>query len=142
MPTILLSPIVAGILAQVIKFIVKSNKQELNWKNLLGYSGMPSGHSAMVIALASITGLELGWNTPLFAVTVILAIVVIRDALGIRRYMGRHGRTLNVLIKDLGEDKMLDEEYPHLLEHVGHTPAQVIVGSLIGLIISLLIFMV
>lgn len=142
MNVILISPLVAGILAQVVKFVVKSNKQDFSLKNLLGYSGMPSGHTSMVVALASITALELGVDSPIFAVSVILAVVVIRDALGIRRYMGRHGRTLNILIKDLGQDKMLDEEYPHLLEHVGHTPAQVIVGGLIGLGISIVFFLV
>ena len=51
--------------------------------------------------------------------------------------LGNHGRTLNLLVKDLKEDKFLDEQYPHLLEKIGHTPAQVLVGSLIGFLISL-----
>ncbi|SRR6056297_937683 len=140
MSYILLSPIIAGLIAQLIKFFIKSNKQNFKFRNLLAYSGMPSGHSAMVVGLAAITGLELGWDSPLFAVTVILAVIVIRDALGIRRYLGKHGKTLNILIKDLGEDKMLDEDYPHLLEHVGHTPAQVLVGGAIGLVVSLALF--
>lgn len=140
MSNILLSPILAGLVAQAIKFFIKSNKQKFNFKNLLAYSGMPSGHSAMVIALASIIGLEQGWNSPLFAVSVILAVIVIRDALGIRRYLGKHGKTLNVLIKDLGDDKVLDETYPHLLESVGHTPWQVVIGSFIGLLVSLFLF--
>jgi len=99
---------------------------------------MPSGHSAMVISLATITGLKTGWHSPIFAITVILAIIVIRDALGIRRYLGQHGKVLNILVKDLKDDKMLDEKYPRLLERIGHTPAQVLVGALIGFLVSLL----
>ena len=137
---ILILPLLAGFIAQLIKFFIKSNQQKFNFKNFLAYSGMPSGHSAMVVSLATIVGLEEGWNSPLFAVCVILATIVIRDALGIRRYLGQHGRVLNILVKDLKDDKMLDNNYPHLLERIGHTPMQVIVGSLIGFIISLIGF--
>ncbi len=140
MYTILVSPLIAGFLAQIIKFLIRTNNQKFSFKNLLAYSGMPSGHSAMVVSLATITGLETGWHSPIFAVTFILAIVVIRDALGIRRYLGRHGKTLNILVKDLEDDMVLDEKYPHLLEKIGHTPIQVIVGSLLGFIISILVF--
>src|SRR6056297_2468514 len=137
MSYILLSPILAGLIAQTIKFFIKSNRQKVEFKNLLAYSGMPSGHSAMVTALASIIGLKEGWSSPLFAVSVILAVIVIRDALGIRRYLGKHGKILNILIKDLGDDKVLDESYPHLLEKIGHTPGQVFAGFFIGILVSL-----
>lgn len=133
---ILLLPIISGFIAQLIKFLLKSNKQKLNFKNLLTYAGMPSGHSAMVVSLATIIVLEEGFKSPLFAITFIFALIVIRDALGIRRYLGEHGKILNVLVKDLGDDKVLDEKYPHLLEKIGHTPVQVFVGSLIGFLIS------
>ncbi|MFW5888419.1 MAG: divergent PAP2 family protein [Patescibacteria group bacterium] len=142
MYSILLAPLVAGFLAQVIKFVIRSNQQKFSFKNLLAYSGMPSGHTAMVVSLATITGLESGFHSALFAITFILAVIVIRDALGIRRYLGRHGRTINLLVEDLREDKMLDEQYPHLLERIGHTPAQVLVGGILGLAISTIIFLV
>ncbi len=137
---ILLLPLFAGFLAQLIKFIIKSNKQEFNLKNILIYAGMPSGHSAMVISLSTIIGLELGLTSPIFAVSIVFALIVIRDALGIRRYLGQHGRMLNVLVKDLRDDKILDEDYPHLVEKIGHTPAQVMVGSIIGFLISIIGF--
>ena len=137
---ILLLPILAGFIAQVIKFLIKSNKQKFNFKNLLAYSGMPSGHSALIISLATITGLSQGFQSPIFAVSAVLSIIVIRDALGIRRYLGQHGRVLNALVKDLDDDKVLDEKYPRLLEKIGHTPAQVVAGSLIGFFVSLIGF--
>lgn len=134
---ILLLPLLSGLTAQIIKFFIKSNKQKFSFKNILAYSGMPSGHSAIIISLATIIGLEEGFSSPLFAVCAVLAIIVIRDALGIRRYLGEHGRVLNVLVKDLGNDHVLDQKYPRLLEKIGHTPLQVLIGSLIGFFISL-----
>lgn len=136
MYTILILPLISGLIAQLIKLLLKSNKQKFGFKNLLAYSGMPSGHSAMVVSLVAIIGLKIGFDSPLFAVSTIFALIVIRDALGIRKYLGEHGKTLNILVKDLSNDKILDEKYPHLLEKIGHTPAQVLAGSAIGLVIS------
>jgi uncharacterized protein len=136
---ILILPLIAGVaIAQTMKFFIKSNHQSFQFKNIAAYSGMPSGHSAMVISLATILGLRLGWDSPIFAFSAIFAIIVIRDALGIRSYLGEHGRILNILVKDLKNDHVLDEKYPTLIEKIGHTPAQVIVGSLIGFLTSLI----
>jgi acid phosphatase family membrane protein YuiD len=134
--SILILPLLSGFIAQIIKFFIKSNKQNFNFKNLMVYSGMPSGHSAMVVSLSSILFFQQGWQSPLFAFSIVLAIIVIRDALGIRRYLGQHGKILNILVKDLKDDFVLDKTYPHLLEQIGHTPAQVVAGSLIGLAVS------
>jgi uncharacterized protein len=138
MPHALLFPIISGFIAQLIKFLIKTNKQKASLKNLLAYSGMPSGHSAMVVSLTTIVGLELGISSPLFGVSAILAIIVIRDAMGIRQYLGQHGKTLNVLVSDLQDDNVLESKYPHLLEKIGHTPAQVLAGSIIGFLVSIL----
>ena len=136
--SIVLLPIMAGLLAQVIKLFIKSNQQKWQVKNLLAYSGMPSGHSAMIVSLATIIGLVEGLHSPFFAISVVLMIIVIRDALGIRRYLGQHGKTLNILVKDLSNDNVLDKQYPHLLERIGHTPLQVLAGSTLGFLISFL----
>jgi acid phosphatase family membrane protein YuiD len=142
--TYLLLPIVAMLIAQFSKAFIKSNHQKLSFKNVVAYSGMPSGHSALVISLATIIGLKDGWLSPLFAISFVLAMVVIRDAVGLRNYLGQHSRMLNELVKDLKEesDKPLDRNYPHLLEKIGHTPAQVIVGGLIGFAVSLIGFFI
>lgn len=87
----------------------------------------------MVTALCSSIALSEGFDSPLFAISFVLAIIVIRDALGIRQYLGQHGHILNLLVKELKQDDILDGTYPHLLERIGHTPAQVIVGSAIGI---------
>ena len=134
---IIILPVAAGIIAQVIKFFISSNKIKLNIKNLLSYSGMPSSHTAAVVSLALITGLELGWSSALFGFSLVFAMIVVRDAIGLRRYLGQHGYILNKLVKDLKEDEMLDDYYPRLLEKIGHTPLQVLAGGAIGLIVSI-----
>jgi len=135
---IIFLPILSGLIAQAIKFFIKSNQQSFNLRNFIAYSGMPSGHSAIVISLATTVGLIEGINSSVFAISLIIAIVVIRDAVGIRRYLGEHGKILNTLVKDLSNDKVLDDHYPHLLERIGHTPLQVIIGSFIGFFISVI----
>lgn len=135
---ILLLPVLSGLIAQGSKFLFKSNKMPSDWKSIFSYSGMPSSHAAVMVSLTTIVGLVQGIDSPIFAVSFIFSFIVIRDALGIRRYLGQHGEFLNILIKDLGNDKVLDQKYPRLLEKIGHTPAQILVGGLIGLIVSLL----
>jgi len=138
---ILLTPFVALLIAQISKSFIRSNNTKLSFKNLFVYSGMPSGHSALIISMATIIGLKVGFDSPAFAIAVVLSTVVIRDALGIRRYLGEHGKTLNVLVNDLKDDKVLEQKYPHLLEKIGHTPVQVIVGSIIGFLVGLLSYL-
>jgi len=134
----LLSPLVAFIIAQGIKVFIRSLRHKITWKDVFAYSDMPSGHTAVVIALVVIVGLKLGLSSPIFATALVFAMIVIVDAVGLRNYLGQHGKTLNILVKDLKEDEFLDRSYPELLEHIGHTPLQVIIGTLIGAITSLI----
>ena len=136
----LILPLSSILITQILKIFIKSNNRKFNLKNFMSYSGMPSGHSALVISLATIVGLMEGFYSSDFAISTVLAIIIIRDALGLRIYLGQHGKILNLLVKDLKDDKYLDDEYPHLLEKIGHTLPQVIVGSLIGFLISYLGF--
>jgi len=136
---IILLPLISGvIITQTIKLLLLYFRKEKKFtiKNYLDYSGMPSGHSAIVVSLAAIIGLEEGLNSPVFGVSFIVAIIVIRDAVGLRRYLGQHGKILNILVKDLEDDKIIEHKYPHLIEKIGHTPAQVIVGGFIGFLVS------
>ena len=140
---IILLPILSGaILAQFIKILLKINNEKIYFRDLFAYSGMPSGHTAMVVSLVVIVALQEGWQSPLFEVSFIFAFLVIRDALGLRRYLGEHGRILNVLLKDLSDDKVLEEHYPKLLEKIGHTPAQVIAGAILGASVSFIGYLV
>lgn len=138
----LLMPIIAFGVAQTTKVLLKSRHQKIHFKSLFAYSDMPSGHTAIVISLASIIALIDGLGSPLFALSFVFASVVITDAVGLRNYLGQHGKTLNILVKDLKEDEFLDQTYPKQLEHIGHTPLQVTVGALIGFLVSLIGFLI
>lgn len=136
----LIVPLIAVIISQFSKFFISSNRLKFTLKNLVAYSGMPSSHAAVTISLATIIGLRLGIDSALFAVSVLLAFLIIRDALGIRRYIGKQGEVINELVEDLNEDRYLDERYPHLREKVGHTPAQIIAGTIIGIAVGIICY--
>ena len=138
MSNLIILPLLAALIAQTAKFFMQKNKLKFSFKNLVAYSGMPSSHVAMVVALAVIIGLQEGWDSPLFAFAFIFAVLITRDALGLRQYLGRHGKILNTLVKDLKEDELLDEKYPHLIEKIGHTPAQALMGGIIGVLTSVI----
>ncbi|MFA5184208.1 MAG: divergent PAP2 family protein [Patescibacteria group bacterium] len=136
----LLCPIIAFILAQGAKVFINSLTHRITWHDVFAYSDMPSGHTAVVTALVAIIGLKLGLSSPIFATAFVFATIVIVDAIGLRNYLGQHGKTLNILVKDLKEDEFLDRSYPKLLERIGHTPLQVMIGALVGIITSALGF--
>lgn len=137
----LLTPIFAFIAAQGMKVFLRSLKRKVTWRDLFSYSDMPSGHTAVVISMMTILGLKLGIDSPIFAATFVYAIIVITDAVGLRNYLGQHGKTLNILVKDLKEDEFLDQTYPKLLEKIGHTPLQVLIGGIIGVAVSVIAFL-
>lgn len=135
---ILIAPLASAIIAQLGKLLVKSNNLKFNWQSFSSYSGMPSSHAAMIISLTTSVGLTQGFSSALFFVCVILSFFIIRDALGLRQYVGQHGRILNSLVKDLSGNKIIGaEKYPKLIEKIGHTPAQIIAGAILGFLISL-----
>jgi uncharacterized protein len=138
LPIFLILPIVAAVVAQISKFFIKSNRLKFKFRHMIAYSGMPSGHSAMVISLLTIIGLKTGITSAAFALSFFFALITIRDALGLRRQIGKQGEVINDLVEDLDEDELLDDKYPKLLEKIGHTKAQALVGSIIGFLVSLI----
>lgn len=136
----LIAPIFAFTLAQGLKVILRAFKRKISWRDIFAYSDMPSGHTSVVIAITTIIALKQGIASPLFAISLVFAMIVIVDAIGLRNYLGLHGKTINVLVKDLDEDDFLDNDYPTQLEKIGHTPIQVVVGAIIGSLTSLVLF--
>jgi len=135
---VLICPIVAFAIAQGTKVVLRTIKSGFSFRDLFAYSDMPSGHTAVVSSLTAIVALKYGLNSPYFAISFVFATIVIVDAIGLRNYLGQHGKTLNVLVKDLKDDEFLDLSYPKLLEKIGHTPMQVLVGATIGILTSLI----
>ena len=139
---ILITPFAAAAIAQIIKISIKQKNQKLKIKDffIFTYAGMPSGHSALMVSLTTIAALTEGLYSPIFAVSFVVMIVIINDALRLRNYLSQHGEVLNILVKDLKNDNVLDQKYPHLLEKIGHTKKEVLAGSALGVIVSLLAY--
>ncbi len=106
--------------------------KKFNFKRILGAGGMPSSHSAVVTSLATLIGRSEGFDSPIFALAVIFACVVMYDAAGVRRAAGKQAQLLNKIINTPGLSGIQVQE--KLVEVLGHTPTQVFVGAIIGIL--------
>lgn len=126
-------------LAQFIKVpIYYILYRRIHWGLWFSSGGMPSSHSALVTSVMLSIGLFYGFDSPLFALAVTLAMIVVYDAAGVRREAGRHAEKINVLINELFSGHPISEK--QLKEVIGHTPAQVIMGVILGLGIAILFY--
>ena len=127
------------IFAQIIKVILGIIREKrFNFKWFVGTGGMPSAHASGVTALASSVGLYAGFDTPLFAIALLFAIVVLFDAQGVRRASGKQAEILNKILDDIYWKKKIQED--RLKELLGHTPIEVLTGVALGVFISLLCY--
>ena len=119
---------------KVIYDLVTTHK--FNFKRILGAGGMPSSHSAVVVALCTMIGKNYGINSAIFGLSVVFAFVVMYDAAGVRRAAGKQAKLLNKIVQTPGLSNV--EVTEKLQEVLGHTPTQVFVGAFIGLIVGLI----
>lgn len=134
---VLLSALIAWSLAQVIKVPLKYLlTREWDWALLLSTGGMPSSHSALVIGACIASGLVQGFDSPVFAVSFVLAMIVVYDATGVRRHAGDQARVINLMIDELLTGHPLAEK--ELKEVLGHTPREVLAGIILGVVIAYL----
>ena len=130
------------LIAQLIKTLLHLILlKEFRAERLVGSGGMPSSHSATVCALSTAIAYECGANSPEFAISLIFAIVVMYDAMGVRRETGIQAKLLNDMIhilEDMGRNELSAHE--KLKEFVGHTPLQVLMGAVLGIIISVICY--
>ena len=137
---IFMSAITGWFVAQVLKTIIHIivNKQFVA-ERLVGGGGMPSSHSATVCALATATGIRYGGGSFEFALAAVFAIVVMYDAMGVRQETGKQGKVLNEMMEIFTQmGKNIDVEKA-LKEFVGHTPLQVLMGAILGIIIAIVV---
>ncbi|MCL2019322.1 MAG: divergent PAP2 family protein [Oscillospiraceae bacterium] len=152
----LIAAVASWFIAQLIKnidYIIR--KKRINTERLFGAGGMPSSHSAAVCALSSSLAVIYGFESPFFALSAILALIVMYDASGVRRAAGMHAREINK-IKDVieeleGEERSgiagigeinkenIDEKKEHLKEFLGHSPLEVFFGAFLGIIVGTLV---
>ena len=119
---------------KVIWDLVVTHK--FNFKRILGAGGMPSSHSAVVTSLATMIGKSQGINSQIFALSVIFACIVMYDAAGVRRAAGKQAKLLNKLVETPGLTNIEVQE--RLVEVLGHTPTQVLVGAIVGIVVGLI----
>ena len=133
---VLLVAVVAWLFAQISKLlIVLLRERQVQLSYLASAGGMPSSHSAVVVALATRVAVNDGVASTTFAIAAIFAGVVLYDAAGIRRAVSIQARILNRMLEEVIEYQRLNEK--RLLELLGHTPFEVFVGSLLGLLVAL-----
>lgn len=127
----------AWILAQALKIPTYwMVEHKLDWRRFLGSGGMPSSHTATVVALSIMLGAFNGFDSALFAVSLAFSVVVMYDATGVRRETGKQGAVINEILK-----RVLIDGHPitdaELKELVGHTPFEVAGGVLVGVLVAL-----
>lgn len=143
---ILVCGVTGWAVAQVLKTLIYAlMHREFRIERMFGDGGMPSGHSATVSAMATAAAILYGFASFEFAISCMLAIIVMHDAMGVRMETGRQGKVLNEMIeffhsegvietfKSKNKDKVYAFWEARLKEFVGHTPMQVVIGSLLGI---------
>ena len=134
----ILIPILVWFCIQTFKVVwdlVKTKK--FNFKRILGAGGMPSSHSAVVMCLAMMIGKEHGFDSSIFALSIVFAVVVMYDAAGVRRAAGKQAQLLNKIVNTPGLS--IPQVQERLVEVLGHTPVQVLVGALIGVLVGIVV---
>ena len=130
--------IISWAIAQLLKVLIDYFKNgSFDATRLVGTGGMPSSHTALVVAMSAAVAMKNGLDSPAFAVATILSAVVMYDATGIRRAAGRQAMALNKIIKEMTDGHPVKEV--HLKELLGHTPVEVIAGAVLGISVALLL---
>jgi hypothetical protein len=131
--------VAAWIIAQSIKVLLGVlRERRFNFRWFVGTGGMPSSHSAGVSALSTSIGVAYGFDSALFAVTLVFTLVVLFDSQGVRFSTGKMAGVLNKMLDDIYWKKKLDDK--QLKEFLGHTPVEVFAGIALGIVVSLLLY--
>ncbi len=151
---VLVVAVVSWISAQILKTLINfcfTNK--LKVERLFGAGGMPSSHTATVCSVAVAVSRKTGISSVEFAIALVLALIVMYDAMGVRRQSGEHAKLLNMIVDELREHGDLKNEKlkeltselsqsddeKKLNEYIGHTPFEVLAGALLGILIAMVV---
>lgn len=125
--------------AQILKVVINAVVHKAwDFRRMIGDGGMPSAHSATVTAMALAVGAEAGFQTPLFGAAFFVAVIVMHDAMGVRRETEKQTKVIKQLVQDSSREIPFEVK---LKEFVGHTPLQVFGGFCVGLVIVLLYYL-
>ena len=132
---VFLIPVTVAIIAQAIKFVLYSIKHGWDIRYAMTHGHMPSAHTAFAISLLTSVGFYEGVHDGTFAVAFVLAFIIIDDAARLRMYLGDQGRYLNMLVEQLDVD---EKKFPRLKERTGHRVSEILVGGILGFVLSVL----
>lgn len=139
---IFMASVTGWLVAQVLKTVIHMwFNRKFVAERLIGSGGMPSSHSATVCSLVTASGFEYGGGSFQFAIAAIFAIIVMYDAMGVRRETGIQAKVLNEMMEmfvHMGKEMSVEDK---LKEFVGHTPLQVLMGALLGIGIAVLMYL-
>ena len=136
---LLIVPVLSWSAAQGIKTVlyVIMNRR-FSVERLIGAGGWPSSHSALVCAMFLAAAKKYGVESPVFALAFLLALIVMYDAMGVRRETGEQSKVLNLIIADIRNEKKEFDYERRFKEMIGHTPFQVMSGAVLGILVALL----
>lgn len=133
---ILGTALLAWLIAQTLKvLLVLIQTRKLDIARMFGAGGMPSSHSAIVVSMAFAIGFSQGFDSAVFALAAVFALVVMYDAAGVRRAAGKQAKLLNRIVVELFEEKK-KLDYEVLKELLGHTPVEVLAGAVLGALVA------
>ncbi len=136
--SVLVTAILGWFIAQVLKVLfILIRYRKWDFRRMIGSGGMPSSHSSFVTSLATGVGLIEGFDSTLFSVCIVFAMVVMYDAAGVRRAAGQQAKILNQIVDQWGKEDHTHTE-KRLKELLGHTPKEVFAGAVLGVVIGLL----
>ena len=132
---VLICAVISWFAAQALKVpIYALIEKKFNFRRFFGSGGMPSSHTSFVVALALMVGQRIGFNSAEFAISFVLACIVMYDAAGVRREAGTQAVVINQILRDvLIDGKPISDEA--LKELVGHTPLEVFAGAVLGILV-------
>lgn len=134
---ILWNSILAWFLAQILKvFLTLILDKRWDFTRFVGSGGMPSSHSAIMTCMATSIGMQEGFSSSIFALSVATTLVVMYDAAGVRRAAGKQAAVLNEIVKELQTQHTITEG--KLKELLGHTPIEVIAGAVLGVLVAVI----
>lgn len=137
---VLQAAVLAWFLAQLIKLVIEIiRKRQVDWRILMSAGGMPSSHASSITSAMLGVGLFDGFDTPLFGLAFVISMIVLYDAAGVRRQAGKQAEKINKMINELLKGHPLSQE--QLQEVLGHTPFQVFMGFLLGIGVTLVIWL-
>lgn len=136
--SVLVTCILSWFIAQFIKVVtVLVKSKRIDFRRFIGSGGMPSSHSSFVTSLAASVAITDGFSSTSFAISVVLALVVMYDAAGVRRAAGQQAKILNKIVEEW-EHADFAKTDKRLKELLGHTPFEVFAGAILGIVIAII----